>query len=444
MVDYRTLITDVGKAKIALAIANTTTVPITEVAVGDANLVEYEPDGTETALKNEVYRGLVNNFIYDGGFPNQVTIESIIPSTNGDFWIYEVGIFDTDGDMIAISNYPPDYKPTVLNGAVVEAIIHNVVQVANVSVLELAIDPTSVYINRLTFDAEVQDLQDTIETIIDESRVEVYDEGVLIEPETAKMNFVGNGVYVELNAPNEVTINIDNAEFSMVREDFLGSEAILTGGKYRITTTNNLNLALRNYLFFRGGALMTPLMDYDPVDANTLDLYSETTADNHISTILFKNVSRPYQLYTIDYTNITNVTFTVPIPLYSGLGNALVFKGGVLLQPDVDYVQDDAYTIRLLQQPSYYNVVTIVVFGNFLGMENFKRESYYGSDTYVSGSKYRLDLANPFSTSEQILVFRGILLREGFDYDLVGTNQIDFYSETTPDNLIQVINFTQN
>ena len=52
---YSTIPTQVGAAKLRNASLLGQTVNITRVAFGDGNGAEYEPNGQETELKNQVY-----------------------------------------------------------------------------------------------------------------------------------------------------------------------------------------------------------------------------------------------------------------------------------------------------------------------------------------------------------------------------------------------------
>ncbi len=153
---FYTILTDVGKAKIANAVALQTTVQISEIAVGDGNGSYYNPSESQTALVNEVWRGGVSRVDTDSNNANWIIVEAVIPPDQGNFYIREVGIFDSQGDLIAIGKYPETYKPTFTsNNAGKDLVIRCILDVSNASAVELKIDPTTVI-------ATVQSVEDRI------------------------------------------------------------------------------------------------------------------------------------------------------------------------------------------------------------------------------------------------------------------------------------------
>ena len=153
---FYTILTDVGKAKIANAVALQTTVQISEIAVGDGNGSYYNPSETQTALVNEVWRGGVSRVDTDSNNANWIIVEAVIPPDQGNFYIREVGIFDSQGDLIAIGKYPETYKPTFTNNnAGKDLVIRCILEVSNASAVELKINPAAVI-------ATVQTVEDKI------------------------------------------------------------------------------------------------------------------------------------------------------------------------------------------------------------------------------------------------------------------------------------------
>ena len=76
---------------------------MTHIAVGDANGESYNPGGAQTALINEVYRTTLTHIAIEAN-PNQLIIEGLINEEVGSFYIREVGIFDSDGDLLPLEN----------------------------------------------------------------------------------------------------------------------------------------------------------------------------------------------------------------------------------------------------------------------------------------------------------------------------------------------------
>lgn len=142
--DNYTLLTAIGAAKLADALANSTPLVITKFAVGDANGTAYVPDVdindyvTQTGLVNEVYRDDVYQKLTDGGDPTIVKIQCQIPGGIGGFTVREIGLFDADDDMVALMIYKDQFKPASGSGAMLNTMNFNfVMRVANTALVEL-------------------------------------------------------------------------------------------------------------------------------------------------------------------------------------------------------------------------------------------------------------------------------------------------------------------
>lgn len=139
---FYTILTQVGKAKIANATALGTKVNFKEIAVGDGKGNYYNPTENQTELVNEVWRGQINHVEVDNTNPNWIKISIVIPSTIGGFTIREAGIFDDEGNMIAIGKYPETYKPILDDGSSKDLLINMILEVSNTSSVTLKVDPT--------------------------------------------------------------------------------------------------------------------------------------------------------------------------------------------------------------------------------------------------------------------------------------------------------------
>lgn len=102
-------LTDTGTSKIANAITSGVPIDITHVAWGDSDGALLTK--ASLALGNEILRRGIESENSLGG---EITVEVSIPATIGGFYIRELGLFDTDGDMIAFANFPETYKPTLV------------------------------------------------------------------------------------------------------------------------------------------------------------------------------------------------------------------------------------------------------------------------------------------------------------------------------------------
>lgn len=139
---FEAILTTIGQNKIADAIANSGTVTITEGAVGDGGGAATTPDVSDTALVNEVGIRYALNDIEAVG--NQITMEIVIPPTDGGYTIRELGFFDDVGDLIVIASVPENYKPGAGEGSLKESIYKATVSVQDAAVVDLTIDPSLV------------------------------------------------------------------------------------------------------------------------------------------------------------------------------------------------------------------------------------------------------------------------------------------------------------
>lgn len=114
---YFTVLTDVGKQKLAEAIANETALDFTEMAVGDSNGTSYEPTSDMTALKHVTYRAAIGSMKINAEDKNIMEFEFVVPASVGGFYIREAGLYSSDGTLIAISRLPEQYKADMAEGA---------------------------------------------------------------------------------------------------------------------------------------------------------------------------------------------------------------------------------------------------------------------------------------------------------------------------------------
>lgn len=141
MATYYTLLTKIGQARIANAVALNQMVNLTYMAVGDGNGNPTTPNENQTALVREKYRATINQLTVDPENPNYLVAEMIVPTNVGGWSIYEVGVFDDQNQLIAVANFPATYKPELAEGSGRDLIVRIIIQVSNTSVVTLKIDP---------------------------------------------------------------------------------------------------------------------------------------------------------------------------------------------------------------------------------------------------------------------------------------------------------------
>ena len=146
---FYTLLTTVGAAQISNAIALGEQVNLTELAVGDGlNGAYYDPDESQTALENEVWRGAINNLEVDANNPNWIIIEAVIPADSPACTVREAGVFDGAGNLIAVGKYPQTYKPNLAQGSGKDLFVRMVLMVSNTAAISLTVDPAVVLATR--------------------------------------------------------------------------------------------------------------------------------------------------------------------------------------------------------------------------------------------------------------------------------------------------------
>ncbi|GHC17571.1 hypothetical protein GCM10010082_06010 [Kushneria pakistanensis] len=148
MSQFFTLLTKTGQGLLANAIAYGQPLTIAEMAIGDGGGKLPKPDASVTRLFNEVRRGPINQTTTDPNNPNWTVVEQVLPAEVGGWTIREVGLYDTDGNLIAYGNYPETYKPQLSEGAARTQTIRFVMEVTDTSAVTLRIDPSVVMASR--------------------------------------------------------------------------------------------------------------------------------------------------------------------------------------------------------------------------------------------------------------------------------------------------------
>ncbi|WPD77990.1 phage tail protein [Dickeya fangzhongdai] len=139
---YFTLLTLVGEKKLAAAIAAGKPLELVQMGVGDGNGVLPTPDSVQTRLVNERRRGVINSLTVDPSNTNQMIAEQVIPENEGGFWLREIGLYDVDGDLIAVGNCPETYKPELKEGSGRIQTVRMVLIVSHTDAITLKFDPT--------------------------------------------------------------------------------------------------------------------------------------------------------------------------------------------------------------------------------------------------------------------------------------------------------------
>ncbi|WLG91575.1 phage tail protein [Pseudomonas cucumis] len=204
------ILTNVGMAKQANADALGIPWLITQMGVGDANpngLADPPnpvPSATQTKLLNEWRRKPLNQLKIDPVNPAVIIAEQIIPADEGGKWIREIGLYDADGDLVAVANCAPSFKPLLSQGSGRTQIVRINFVVTSTGNIQLKIDPAIVLASRAYVDAAILEVLPKNKTPGEYTRVKVNDRGVVVSgdnPDTlAKMGIKDSYTKAEIEA----------------------------------------------------------------------------------------------------------------------------------------------------------------------------------------------------------------------------------------------------
>lgn len=145
---FYAILTNVGAAKQANADALGIPWTITHMGVGDANGTDPTPNATQTKLINEWRRAPLNQLKVDDKNSAIIVAEQVIPAEVGGKWIREIGLYDANGDMVAVANCAPTYKPLLSQGSGRTQVVRMSLVVSSASNVQLKIDPAVVLATR--------------------------------------------------------------------------------------------------------------------------------------------------------------------------------------------------------------------------------------------------------------------------------------------------------
>lgn len=161
---FYAILTAAGEAKQVKADAGLLTWKITHMAVGDANGLDPLPDRMQKVLINERRRAPLNSLAPDPANPAILVAEQVIPADEGGFWVRELGLFDADGDLVAIANCAPSFKPKLSQGSGRTQTLRMNFVVSSASNIVLNIDPAVVLATRKYVDDSVSNAVNRLDT----------------------------------------------------------------------------------------------------------------------------------------------------------------------------------------------------------------------------------------------------------------------------------------
>ena len=250
---FYTILTNIGKEKVANAALLSSNVTLKTLKVGDGNGAYYNPTEDQKDLKNTVYTCNVGSVTVDKDNSNWIVAETIIPGSVGGFTIREVGLFDVDGDMIAIGKYPETYKPVVANGASKDLNVRTIFEVSNAESVNLSINPSIIIATK----EDINNLQKQVDTktsydLINGSlriaqRYDGSDTATFTNPVNKYImdRFLcnGTGTVVPIKGGGCTVTGTINFKYWMEKLDFN-----LLPNKFNITYSLNVAVSLPSYL----------------------------------------------------------------------------------------------------------------------------------------------------------------------------------------------------
>ncbi|MBC8994983.1 phage tail protein [Pseudomonas sp. N40(2020)] len=204
------ILTNVGMAKQANADALGIPWLITQMGVGDANpngLADPPnpvPSASQTKLLNEWRRKPLNQLKIDPVNSAVIIAEQIILADEGGKWIREIGLYDADGDLVAVANCAPSFKPLLSQGSGRTQIVRMNFIVTSTGNIQLKIDPAIVLASRAYVDAAILEVLPKNKTPGEFTRVKVNDRGIVVSgdnPDTlAKMGIKDSYTKAEIES----------------------------------------------------------------------------------------------------------------------------------------------------------------------------------------------------------------------------------------------------
>lgn len=152
---FMAILTAVGEARLANAQALGIAWNITQLGVGDGNGAEPMPNRLQTALLNERRRAPLNQLKVDPNNASIIIAEQVIPEDVGGWWIREIGLYDEAGDLVAVANCPPTFKPQLAQGSGRTQVVRLNLLVSSTQSITLKIDPSVVLATRAYCDLVV-------------------------------------------------------------------------------------------------------------------------------------------------------------------------------------------------------------------------------------------------------------------------------------------------
>ncbi|MGN2336780.1 phage tail protein [Clostridium cagae] len=222
---FYSILTNIGKAKVANSIGLGTKINFAKMKVGDGGGTYYEPTESQIDLKHTVWEGNINHVTVDEKNPNWIHIEVMIPSTVGGFTIREYGAFDDENNLIGICKCAETYKPVIADGSTKELLLDLILCVVNTDTVELKIDPTIIFAKkgeveqlRTDITAQLKDIANDSYPIVEATGTNTY------VGSTARIIKLSKGtrctLFIATDSNSNCSLNLNNYGPKNIKDSF--------------------------------------------------------------------------------------------------------------------------------------------------------------------------------------------------------------------------------
>lgn len=153
--NYYSILTSTGLAKITAAAANKTAIKLSKMSVSDDN---SQLNQELVVLANEKHTFSINSVIQDEKDENLLIAQGVISAEVGGFYIRKIGIYTDDDALFAVASVPESYKPLLSEGSQKDITIKVYLQIDNSQNVTLKVDNNVVLATRNHVASEIKKL----------------------------------------------------------------------------------------------------------------------------------------------------------------------------------------------------------------------------------------------------------------------------------------------
>jgi len=240
---FMAILTAVGEAKQANAAALGIPWTFSQMGIGDASGSDPQPDRAQTKLINEQRRAPLNQVRTDPKNANVIIAEQVIPENVGGWWIREIGLYDAEGDLVAVANCAPSFKPLLAQGSGKTQVVRINFIVTSAANVTLKIDPSVVLATRQYVDDQIIEVLPPTRMAGTFRKVTINEHGVVIagsNPDTLAGAGIKDAI-ANINPLSDGSLDLHGGNYAFVTarlESHLTRNAYWDGAKW-LSHNNN-------------------------------------------------------------------------------------------------------------------------------------------------------------------------------------------------------------